>query len=172
MNADAKDAIRRSIEHFSLPPYNEIPNVGLYLEQTSQYISEYLQPLGSYTLTGSMISNYVKQGLIDNPVKKRYYREQICYLIFITLVKSVIRMEDLGLFIGLQKRTYDTRVAYEYFREELQNVLMHIFGLKDTLDTVGVDSTDEKIMLRNTIITLAHKVYLDKFFACLHETEQ
>ncbi len=80
-------------------------------------------------------------------------------------------MEDLGLFIALQQRTYDTRVAYEYFREELQNVLLYVFGLKDSPDTVGVDSTDEKIMLRNTIITLAHKVYPDKFFAALHTGE-
>ena len=35
------------------------------------------------------------------------------------------------------------------------------------MDSVGMDSTDEKIMLRNTIITIAHKIYLDKYFEAL-----
>lgn len=168
MHDTAKENIRRSIEGFSLPQYSEIPNVGLYLEQTAQYISEYLACLGDYTLTGTMISNYVKKGLIDNPVKKRYYREQIAYLVFIAVAKSVMSIENLRLFIGLQKKTYDVQVAYDYFRAELENVLHYTFGLKDSLDTVGTDTTDEKVMLRNTIITVAHKVYLDKCFSQLH----
>lgn len=167
MQDTAKEQIRHSIDGFGLPQYYEIPNVGLYLEQTSQYISEYLACLGDYSLTGSMISNYVKKDLIDNPVKKRYYREHIAYLVFISVAKSVMTMENLRRFIALQKRTYPVEIAYEYFREELENVLRYTFGLKESLDTVGTDTTDEKVMLRNTIITVAHKVYLDKCFTHL-----
>ena len=64
------EPMRDAIRQFTLPSYNEIPNVGLYLEQTAKYISEYLTCLGDFALTGSMISNYVKKGLIKNPVKK------------------------------------------------------------------------------------------------------
>lgn len=167
MDQSVKDSIQHSIAEFSLPRYQEIPNVGLYLEQTAQYISEYLTRLGDFTLTGSMISNYVKKGLISNPVKKRYSREQIAYLFFITLAKTVISIEDLGSFIQLQRRTYSIDVAYDYFCSELENILHYTFGLKDTVDTVGVDSTDEKSMLRNAIIAVAHKAYLDKCFEYL-----
>lgn len=168
MDQTTKDSITRSVEEFSLPRYSEIPNVGLYLEQTAQYVSEYLSRLGDFSLTGSMVANYVKKGLIANPVKKRYSREQIAYLIFIAVAKTVISIEDLGLFIRLQQSTYDTQVAYDYFCSELENVLFYTFGLKHTLDTVGVDSSDEKMMLRNTIIAVAHKAYLDRCFAHLH----
>ena len=48
--------------------------------------------------------------------------------------------------------------------EEFENLLPFVFGLKDSIDNIGIDSTDEKIMLRNTIITIAHKIYLDKCF--------
>lgn len=169
MDQSVKEEILESIRGFSLPRYEEIPNVGLYLEQTSKYISEYLEKLGDFTLTGSMISNYVKKGLVANPVKKQYTREQIAYLIFIAVGKSVLSMEDIRLLFALQKEIYTPQKAYDYFCTELENVLLFVFGLKDTLDTVGNDNTDTKNLLRNTIITVAHKVYLDKAFAALHD---
>jgi hypothetical protein len=39
-----------------LPTYDQIPNVGLYLEQVTKYISDHLAPLEDIQLTGSMIS--------------------------------------------------------------------------------------------------------------------
>ena len=172
MTENRKLRVADSIRNFTLPHYDEIPNVGLYLEQTAKYISEYLDCLGDFTLTRSMISNYVKKGLITNPVKKQYDREQIAYLIFIAVAKNVLSMEDIRLLVREQQKTYSPAVAYEYFRLELENVLFYVFGLKESLDTVGVDNTQEKDMLRSTIITVAHKVYLDKYFEVLHSEEE
>lgn len=169
MDQEMIDEIQESIRGFGLPRFEEIPNVGLYLEQTSKYISEYVSKLGDFTLTGSMISNYVKKGLVANPVKKQYSREQIAYLIFIAVAKSVLSMEDIRLLFTLQKEVYTPQKAYDYFCTELENVLLHVFGLKDTLDTVGSSNTQTKNLLRTTIITVAHKAYLDKAFAALHE---
>ena len=169
MKESTKQHIADTIRDFRLPRYNEIPNVGLYLEQTTKYISESLAPLQEDAITGSMISNYVKKGLVSNPVKKLYYREQIAHLMFITLAKSVVRLDDLYHFIRLQQRTYPAERAYNYLCEELENMLYYVFGIKHSVDNVGVDSTDEKIMLRNTIITIAHKIYLDKCFEALAE---
>ena len=44
------------MEHI-LPNYDQIPDVGLYLEQVTKYLNAYLEPLGCAPLTGSMISN-------------------------------------------------------------------------------------------------------------------
>ena len=168
MDPKAKEEILSSIRSFSLPRYEEIPNVGLYLEQTAKYITEYVEKLGGHPFTGSMISNYVKKGLVANPVKKQYSREQIAYLIFIAVGKSVLSMEDIGLLFRLQKQVYTPQRAYDYFCNELENVLLFVFGLKETIDTVGVDDTETKDLLRTAIVAVAHKVYLDKAFAALH----
>ncbi len=168
MENRVKDEIRTSIADFSLPRYNDIPNVGLYLEQVVKYISEYLEPLGSFSLTGSMVSNYVKKGLVENPIKKQYDREQIAYLFFIAVAKNVLSMEDIRLLFEMQHKTYEPKRAYDYFCNEFENVLQFVFGLKEKLDTVGTDSNDTKTMLRNTIIAVAYKVYLDKYLAALH----
>ena len=170
MTQQMKDEIVVSIHSFKLPAYQQIPDTGLYLEQVAQYISDYLAPLENIVITGSMISNYVKKELISNPIRKQYNREQIAYLIFISIAKMVLSLDDLFLFIQLQKRTYGTQKAYDYFCEEFENVLQYVFGIKDALDTVGtvpVEKSDEKLMLRNMIITAAHKIYLDKCFSRL-----
>lgn len=172
MEQHTKDAIAASVQTFKLPRYDMIPDMGLYLEQTAAYISECLAPLGNFSITGSMISNYVKKGIVQNPVKKLYNRTQIIYLIFIALAKSVLSLEDIQLLIRLQKRTYDTKVAYEYFCQEFENILSFVFGLKDSLDAVGHETSDEKTMLRNTIITVAHKIYLEKCLSALREKEE
>lgn len=169
MEQQLKERIAENIQSFHLPSYETIPNVGLYLEQVTKYITDYLEPLGNVTITSSMIGNYVKKGLIANPVKKQYDRDQIAYLMFIAIAKSVLSLEDIQLLISLQKETYEPKRAYDYLCREFENILYHVFGLKDTLDEVGNDHNDTKIMLRTTIIAVAHKIYLDKCFSLLRE---
>ena len=125
---------------------------------TAKYISEYLEPLGSFSLTASMVSNYVKKDLIGNPVKKQYDREQIARLFFVAVAKNVLSIEDIRLLFEMQHETYEPKRAYDYFCSEFENVLQFVFGLKENLDTVGTDSNDTKTMLRNTIIAVAYKV--------------
>ena len=172
MKQNSKEEIKNLIKEFSFPRYNDIPNVGLYLEQVVKYISEYLDPLGSFSLTASMVSNYVKKDLIGNPVKKQYDREQIARLFFVAVAKNVLSIEDIRLLFEMQHETYEPKRAYDYFCSEFENMLQFVFGLKENLDTVGTDSNDTKTMLRNTIIAVAYKVYLDKYLAALHSEEK
>ena len=153
-----------SLENFRLPRYREIPNVGLYLEQTTKYIGDVLAPLGEEGITSSMISNYVKRGVVANPVRKQYDRDRIAYLIFAMCAKKVLVTDHIKLMIAQQKKTYTPEKAYDYFCDEFENILRYVFGLKDTVDVVGEENTAQKIMLRNCIITAAHKIYLDKLF--------
>ena len=164
MRQPQKDEIKASIENFRLPRYDEIPDVGLYLEQTTKYISELLSPLEDISITRSMISNYIKQGLVSNPVKKQYSRDQIAYLIYIAIAKTVLSLDHIRLLIEMQQKTYGNAVAYNYFCMEFENILFYVFEFKDSAEQIGKDSTELKIMLRNMIITVAHKIYLDKCF--------
>ena len=159
------------MEEFRLPRYNEIPNVGLYLDQVTKYIDDYLSPIAQ-PLTSSMISNYVKKKIIDNPIKKQYYREQIIYLFFIAMAKSVLSLEDIKLMIHMQKMTYSGEEAYNYFVHELENTLKIVFSGSNDFKDVGEQKSSEKTMLRNTVIAISHKVYLDVCFAQAREAQE
>ena len=162
MKDTTKQQVKEIIRNFHLPRYSEIPNVGLYLEQTAKYISEYLEPLGDYTLTNSMISNYVKKGLVDNPVKKQYNREQIAYLFFIAVAKSVLSLDALTGFIALQKRTYPLETAYDFFCRQMEGSLRFTCDLTDVIESGDTESTDEKQLLYSCIVAVTQRIYLEK----------
>lgn len=162
MKQETKQQVRQTVADFRLPRYQEIPNMGLYLEQATKYVGEYLAPLGDYTLTPSMISNYVKKGLISSPVKKQYGREQIAYLFFIAMAKSVLSLDALTGFIRVQQNSYPLSKAYDYFAVQFENLLRFTFELQDSVDVVGEDNTDEKRLLFTCIVAAVQKVYLEK----------
>lgn len=147
--------------NFHLPKYDEIPDIGLYLEQTTQYINDFFEVIPGMEITNSMISNYVKKGIVERSIKKKYYRRQIACLLFITLAKSVCSMENIYLLFELQLASYEDKIAYDYLCNEVKNVMDYVFGLKDSLDSVGVTSSLTKDLLRTTIVAVAHKMYLD-----------
>ena len=171
MKLKTKQKITDSLRDFRLPRYEELPDVGLYLEQTAKYISEFLSPLEEGSLTPSMISNYVKKGLIRNPVKKQYGREQIAYLFFIALTKNVLSLDGLINFIALQKRTYSLQKAYDYFCEQFENTLLFTAEVKDTLDIAGEDTTDEKRLLFSCIVAVTQKIYLERCLEAISQEE-
>ena len=171
MKLKTKQKIADSLRDFHLPRYEDIPDVGLYLEQTAKYISEFLTPLEDGSLTPSMVSNYVKKGLIRNPVKKQYGRDQIAYLIFIALTKNVLSLDGLINFIALQKRTYSLQVSYDYFCEQFENTLLFTAEVKDTLDIVGEDTTDEKRLLFSCIVAVTQKIYLERCLEAISQEE-
>ena len=164
MNTQFKENIKKAIENFNLPTYDEIPDTGLYLDQAVQYVNRYLHIFPDLEVTPSMVSNYVKKGLIARSVKKLYYREQIAYLIFITFAKNVLSMDNIRLLFDIKNTSYASYKAYDYFRLELLNVLEYVFEIKENLETVGYDHTYEKMLLRNTIVSVSHKLYLEKVF--------
>ncbi|MBE6950552.1 MAG: DUF1836 domain-containing protein [Ruminococcaceae bacterium] len=164
METKLKRQMAESIRGFRLPRYAEIPTVGLYLEQTIKYINGFLAPLGCLELTGSMVSNYVKKGLIPAPVKKQYYPEQISYLFFVAIAKNLMSMENIDLLISIQRNSYTLPVAYDYMCRELENMLAFFFGLKDTVEDIGITESDEKTLLRGLISSAANVIYLHSYF--------
>lgn len=164
MDQIIKDRIARTVMDFHLPEYREIPNVGLYLEQVTKYVAEYLQPLGGISITSSMISNYVKKKIISNPVKKMYNRDQIAYIFFVAIAKSVISLDNVQKLIQVQLDSYDCETAYNYFRIELENYIQYVYGNIDAPSLVGADDNDEKILLRKLIIAIANTNYMEAYF--------
>ena len=138
---------------FSLPDYDQIPNVGLYLEQVTKYLNEYLEPLGCTPLTGSMISNYVKKGLVKNPVKKQYDREHIARLLVIAVSKTVLTLEEIQQLLAGHP---EGQQGYEAFCATLLGQLEEAF------------EKPPRGLLPATMCAVAQKLYLERTF---RETE-
>lgn len=170
MNREAK--IQPAVQHFRLPRYQELPTVELYLDQTTELLNEHLAILGDVKITSSMISNYVKHHLIRRPIKKRYGADQIAELFFIAVAKNVMSLNDLKAALKIQRASYATATAYDYFAEELENVLAYVFGLKANLATIGEEQSEYKHMLRNIIKAASYKIYVDQYFAAIEPADE
>lgn len=172
MNLQISQSTMEAIKQYRLPRYNEIPNVGLYLNQVARYINEYLAPISDTAITESMISNYVKMHIIDSPSKKQYDREQLAYLLVIAISKSVVSLDNLAKLFDIQKQKYTCEVAYDYFCDEFENVLQYVFGMKEKMEWIGTETNEAKLLFRNIIITVAHKIYLEQCFCSLEAQEE
>ena len=103
--------------HF--PKWEELPSLGLYVDQVAAVINEYLTSLGMEPLTKSMINNYVKKKTIQAPIKKKYAVNQIVDLLLIGFFKNTFTINDIRQGI-LQITAKDyPKQAYDRFVEVL-----------------------------------------------------
>ena len=82
----------RGLEAFDLPDWDELPQLDLYMDQVILLLKRYLAPLGrsgeEKAITASIINNYVRMKVMPPPVKKRYSRAHLAYLIIICVLKQ------------------------------------------------------------------------------------
>ena len=119
MTEENRRQLAAYVSGFRLPRYRELPDIGLRLEQVTRYASRYVPA----PVTGSMVSNYVKQRLIPGSEKKSYSRDSIAYLLLLSYIKTVMSLDDIRLMTQVQRRSYDLETAYDYFCAELENPL-------------------------------------------------
>ena len=169
MNIESNRRAAACAAGFALPRYADLPTVGLYLDQTVQFVNGYFRTFQGVELTASMVSNYVKKGVIGHPIKKKYTREQLASLIYIVVSKTVLSLENIDTLFQMQRAHYSPAQAYDTFCNELENCLPYVFGLSNTMEDLAPDADDERKLLRSTIYAAANKMYLDCVFAVLHQ---
>lgn len=158
----------RKIKEFRFPRYKELPSMDLYLEQLVEvlnniFIALYDDEKDEDFITNAMVSNYVKKGIIDKPVNKKYNKEQIAYLVFICIYKQVLPLSKLKDLIELQKNTYILEVAYDYFCTEFENILREVFDGGNTYSDSSKSGTREANIVRSIAFSVAHKIYINKY---------
>ncbi|MBQ8159294.1 MAG: DUF1836 domain-containing protein [Clostridia bacterium] len=172
MNTQVTDDVRAAVKSFQLPAFQAIPDVGLFLDQTVRYINEYLYPLpDDALLTPSMITNYVKQGLIPKPEKKRYHRSQIALLICIALSKPFLSLRHIARLRKSIMESGDAGNAYEFFREELTHAMDHVFGTSQA-PVPQIDALDgTKSLVSSVTMMIAYKIFINLYCQALERDD-
>ena len=109
-----EERIEKIIKHH-LPRWNELPEIDLYLDQVVNYLEKYLGILSSNDddkiITKTMINNYVKQGIMPAPEKKKYGKTHIAYLMVICILKQVYSIGDIGKLISETTKYFELSKA-------------------------------------------------------------
>jgi len=116
-----------SLEEYTLPAWEELPKLDLYMDQVITLMEEYLRIYRSEKdklITPSMINNYVKLGVIPKPNKKRYGRIHLAYLIMVCSLKQVLSISVVQKMLPLSLTDKDVERAYGAFIEAQKQVFV------------------------------------------------
>lgn len=118
-----RDIIRERFESlgaFELPLWEDLPDIGLYMDQVVTYIERQLRPImgkevGRF-ITASMINNYAKSKVIPRTEGKKYAQEHIALLLAVFTLKRVLSLQDLTELFGGLSDTDSIVEFYGFFR--------------------------------------------------------
>ncbi|MCM1106737.1 MAG: DUF1836 domain-containing protein [Blautia sp.] len=102
MDDDVKSFLadmQRKLKSIDYVKTEDIPNIGLYMDQVTTFMEEELKACKRYDedkiLTKTMINNYAKNNLLPAPEKKKYSKEHIVTLLFIYYFKNILSISDI-----------------------------------------------------------------------------
>ncbi len=149
------------LDQYRLPQWEEIPDLGLYMEQVIALLKQYLDYLPpelkeEQFITAATINNYVRTKIMPEPVKKRYYRVHIAYLLLICTLKQglsialVQKLVPMGLSEEELRALYSQyqdrhRLTAAYFVEQVRHLAGPILQHDDTYP-ISTDSTEDLIV--------------------------
>ena len=118
------------LEKFTLPSFDDLPDIPLYMEQVIGYVKEALRSLKideNTAITPFMVNNYVKAKIIEGPKDKKYTKDHIGYLVAISLMKSVVSMRDVATLIDIDSELgSDTNNIYNIFKEMQEDAIRNV----------------------------------------------
>lgn len=163
---ELNDELNDELLKYHLPRWNELPDIELYLDQVVNYLERYLDIFSGNKdekiITKTMINNYVKQGIIPAPEKKKYNKTHIAYLLVICILKQVYSISDIGELITLTIKNYKTDKAYNRFCANLEISIKHVFTKKEFPNYNQMN--EEQYLLKNVVQSFANKLYVEKTF--------
>lgn len=160
---------------YRIPRWKELPEIELYMDQVIALMEKYLGVFfdeENKTITPSIINNYVKLGLVPAPVKKRYSKIHLAYLLIICILKKIMPINAVMKIIECQTQKYPIEDVYDHFCEEQERSLLSV--IKKTANICGEDCDKmiiEDFILSSAITANSEKSVAEKITSLLEENE-
>lgn len=130
-----------------------MPEIYLYMDQVITYMQSMLSLFErseeTRLLTSSMINNYVKDGLLERPEKKKYARRHIASLMMICMLKQVLSIQDIAALLKPLTAKRELKDVYTDFFAVQKDALQDVCHKVDETIPKGEDA------LRHLAMTLA-----------------
>ena len=152
-------SLRERLEQERPAPWNELPDLALYMDQVISYMERQLIRFDeSNALTPAMVNNYIKDGLVPRAEGKRYGPVHLGYLTAVCALKKVLSVREIGTLLnGVQEMAKEPEAMYGYFCRTLDQALC------ETARSIDPDTPHEE--LAKTALDLALSSYADQL-AC------
>ena len=117
--------LKRRMEQERPAPWEELPDLALYMDQVISYMPRQLIHFDEgEALTSAMVNNYIKDGLVPRADGKRYGPVHLGYLTAVCALKKILSVRDTGALIAAgQARSKSPQALYAYFCGALDRAL-------------------------------------------------
>lgn len=117
--------LRRRLEEERPAPWNELPDIALYMDQLVSYLPRQLIRFDdSAPITSAMVNNYIKDGLVPRAEGKRYGPTHLGYLTAVAALKQVLSVREIGTLLDAARaRNKPPEELYAYFCRALDQAL-------------------------------------------------
>lgn len=178
VDAAARERLAERMRALHITRISEMPRIELYLDQVLTLVTqelEFMRVPGDATVTGSMVNNYVKQGVIPAPRKKRYTRRHLASLLFVCAFKRVFSIAQVK---QLMERIYASGADLAWLYDEacglLERSLAACFDGADARESlreegVGLGEAAERSLdpelerlIEVSVASLATKVFVEQ----------
>jgi len=152
-----------SLRDLALPRYDSLPSFGIYVDQLVSIVNDTVGLFAMQDekpLTAAMVNNYVKQGVIPPPVKKKYGRNHIAYVIVVCILKKVFSLQEISQLIKLQKTLYDSGAAYDAFVDSLEKDLAQLFDDGAGLGGAATKPVNGELLVQRGVSTFSNKLFI------------
>ena len=175
----------RFITDYHLPDWETIPDLGLYMDQVIVQLEQYLTfiptPTGSKEkfITSSTINNYVRLKIMPAPVKRKYHRIHIAYLIMILTMKQSLSISDVQKILPQDGGETNVRAVYEDYSLKFRRVGL-FFNQQVQSGAEGIraateqscDNAVELLVIESALIAGFSKILAEKLIRlCGADTE-
>ena len=150
-----------------LPRWEEFPAFELYIDQVISFVCENLRIFNNDDeplITAAMINNYVKNGVLHPPVKKKYDRTHLAKLIVICISKRILALSQISDAIAVMSRGYDIAEGYNVFCDEVEYEVRSI-SFPDEFPQKSISETDshKEAILRSLASAVSRVLVFDRF---------
>lgn len=146
------------LREYRLPEWDRLPDLGLYMEQVTVLMRQYLDYLPpelkeEQFITASTINNYVRMKIMPEPRRKRYYRIHLAYLIVILTLKQSLSItmirdllppdqpeEEMEAFYRMYTARH--RIVSEYFVQQVRAAAGSILDHEQPSQTAVENASD------------------------------
>ena len=130
------------LSKYRLPSWEELPSIDLYMDQVIVLINKFLYVFYAVSneeknITSSMINNYVKLNIIPSPIKKKYSKVHIAYLIIVCILKQTLNMSTIQKIIPINISCKDVKKIYDSFVHNQRKSLAYVLEkIKEVADPI------------------------------------
>ena len=169
------------LNSFRLPQWDELPDMDLYMDQVVILLQRYLNFLpedehGNAAITASIINNYVRLKIMPPPVKKKYTRVHMAYLIMVCSLKQSVNIPYIQKMLPLGLPETEVRRIYEgYVQTHHEMCLAFIKLARAAGDTVlhspeALSEDVERLVYSSAIVSGFSKLLTEKLVHLEGET--